>query len=128
MQITLHTLTAILVSHFIADFILQWNTMAIKKSINIWWLLTHGVVYGIGLFTCMMIFKSLGVLEEIPSTTVLEWAIFNTYFHLVIDYFTSKLTTKYWSLENKRPFFNIIGLDQLMHNIVLFTTYQIIKV
>jgi len=94
--------------HFIADFILQNDKMAINKSSNNKWLFIHSFVY------------------SIPFLIVgfsLNYVLFNGIFHFIVDWFTSRGTTKLWK-ENKRHwFFVLIGFDQMLHLTILIVSY-----
>jgi hypothetical protein len=89
--------------HFIADFILQSDTMALNKSKSVKWLLIHAAVYAIpfliwGPLFCMMAFIT----------------------HAVIDFFTSKGTSWLWQRNQRHWFFTLIGFDQALHLTMLF--------
>jgi len=84
--------------HFIGDFLLQTHQMACNKSKSTKWLLYHVSVYSF----CFLI---MGV----------RFAIFMFATHYVIDYFTSRITSKLWAKEDYHNFFVVIGMDQLLH-------------
>jgi len=95
--------------HFIADFILQSNKMAINKSTSVKWLLTHVIIYTIPFFWFGLFF-----------------AILNGIAHFITDYFTSKATSYLWKKNQRHWFFVIIGFDQAIHLSTLLITYQLI--
>lgn len=108
-MIELKLLVLIIILHFIADFVLQSSWMAQNKSKNNLALFSHVLVY------C------------VPFMIIGFWyAILNSILHGFIDYFTSRLTSKLWEEKKIHYFFVIIGLDQTLHFICLFTTYVII--
>lgn len=98
----------IIILHFISDFLLQIDWMSKNKSSNNVALIVHCIVYS-------LLFFFIGIV----------YAIINGVLHFVIDYFSSRLTSKYWQTQNYRVFFIIIGLDQTLHFICLFGTYFI---
>lgn len=105
-MIDLKTIIIILIIHFISDFVLQNSWMAQNKSKNNIALLSHVIVY-------MFPFLIIGV----------WYAVLNAVLHCIIDYNTSRLTSKLWSKGEVHWFFVVIGLDQTLHFICLFSTY-----
>ena len=65
--------------HFISDFLLQTDFIAINKSKNINVLMLHCLIYSIP-------FLIFGV----------EYAFINGILHFIVDFITSKLTTYLW--------------------------------
>jgi peptidoglycan biosynthesis protein MviN/MurJ (putative lipid II flippase) len=109
-MIDLKTIIIILIIHFIADFVLQSSWMAQNKSKSNIALLTHVFVY------------------MIPFLIIGFWyAVLNSVLHFIIDYNTSRLTSKLWSKGEVHYFFVVIGLDQTLHFICLFSTYIILN-
>lgn len=105
----LKVIILIIILHFISDFLLQINWMSKNKSSSVLALFVHCFVYSI-------LFLFVGVI----------YAIINGILHFIIDYFSSKLTSKYWYEEKYRLFFIVIGIDQTLHFICLFSTYVLI--
>ena len=105
-MIDLKTIIIILIIHFIADFVLQSSWMAQNKSKSNIALLTHVLVY------------------MVPFLLIGFWyALLNAFLHFIIDYNTSRLTSKLWAEGKVHWFFVVIGLDQTLHFICLFSTY-----
>ena len=95
--------------HFIADFLLQTDSMAMKKSQSIKWLVFHSLVYAIpfvvhGVIYCMV----------------------NCVAHCVIDAVTSRVTKYLYQKEERHWFFVVIGFDQALHITTLLLTYNYI--
>jgi hypothetical protein len=110
---------AILTVHFVADFVFQSSQMAINKSKSIKWLSIHVGVYGL-----VSLLSTVAVSRLILSWgDVLAWWALNVLLHFIVDFFTSKVTSKLWEQKNMRLFFTMIGFDQLLHNICLIGTY-----
>lgn len=93
--------------HFLGDFILQSDRMALNKSKSTYWLSLHALTYGIPLF-------------------LLGWrfAIVNLAAHWVVDFFTSKANAYLWATSRRHWFFVMVGFDQAIHMTVLFWTFN----
>lgn len=108
---------ALLTIHFVADFLLQTDWMALNKSKSNKALLTHTGVYAL----CFVPFG-------------LQLALITLVLHTLTDYVTSRMTSRLWFFDGdasygidangwvkQRPngkrhwFFVMIGLDQLLH-------------
>ena len=100
---------ALILTHFVADFIFQTDKMAINKSKSNKWLFFHVFVY---------------------SLPLLFWgwkfAAFNAVAHFLVDYVTSRLTTHLWNKNECHWFFVVIGADQALHLTCLFLSYELI--
>ncbi len=93
--------------HFVADFVMQSNAMAQKKSKSNIWLGYHILAYMI-LFALI-----IGPL----------YAIVNGIAHFITDYVTSRWTSRLWHEERVHDFFVVIGFDQAIHLTTLILTY-----
>ena len=93
--------------HFIGDFILQNDKMALNKSKNLFWLIIHGIVYSLP-------FVFLGF----------AYMVITGILHILVDYISSKLTSYLWAKQERHWFFVIIGLDQSIHLTLLYLTKQ----
>ena len=117
-MISLEIIIIILLTHYIADFCWQTHWQASNKSRSNKALLAHVSTYTIGLFLAgCWIFppSSLGL--------VLTWTLFNAVAHFCVDYLTSRASSKRWAEQKWHDFFAVIGLDQLIHYVFLFTSY-----
>lgn len=97
---------AILVVHYVADYIAQTDEMAKNKSTSLKWLGAH-----VGSYVAVMML-------------LVPWVGFKYIFvqgilHFVVDFNTSKLNRYLWISEKRHAFFNALGLDQLIHTICL---------
>jgi membrane-bound metal-dependent hydrolase YbcI (DUF457 family) len=114
---------SIFVVHFLADFVFQSSKMATGKSKSLKWLSIHVGVYGlVSLVTAVIISAKFG-----NYVYGFSWWIVNVTLHFVVDYFTSKVTSRLWEQKNMRLFFVMIGFDQLLHNVCLIGTYYLLK-
>lgn len=102
-------LCLLIIFHFVGDFLLQSDEMAIKKSSNNKWLLIHGCMYG-------WLFIYFGIL----------FAVVNTVAHLITDYFSSRATSMLYKAGQRHWFFVVIGLDQMIHLLTLVISYHYI--
>ena len=89
--------------HFIADFVLQSDKVAINKSKDIKCLIWHCAIY----YIAMLVFGP-------------EFALINGVAHFVVDFITSKITSYLWITNRRHWFFTMVGLDQAIHMTCLF--------
>ena len=94
--------------HFISDFLLQSDWMAVNKSNNSFALGIHGFIYGIPFL----------IIDPIYS-------ILNMLLHFLIDGISSQLTTHFYKNEQRHWFFVTIGADQAIHFTILILTYKL---
>lgn len=104
----------ILFAHFVADFIGQSDYMAKGKSSSNLILAYHIVVYT-GLLALMTGFSNPG------------WALLNGAIHFVVDYFTSRASSKLYKSGKIHWFFVVIGFDQFIHTATLLLTWSYLK-
>jgi hypothetical protein len=102
--------------HFIADFILQTDKMALNKSKSFKWLSIHALVYGIPFLLYISI--AFGWLPGIV------YALINSVMHWIVDAITSRITSYLWQKEKRHWFFVVIGLDQAIHMTCLVLTFE----
>ena len=92
--------------HFVADFIMQSDRVALNKSRSNLILLQHVAIYGAFLLPFGLVF-----------------ALINAGLHFVTDYCTSRATSALWKRNQRHWFFVVIGLDQAIHMTCLFASY-----
>lgn len=112
------TILLILFVHFVADFILQTDEMAINKSKSNQWLTIHVAAYMAGFILMTVWF--------IESQYWLHWILLNGALHWITDYFTSRLNSYLWKKEMRHWFFVGIGADQFIHYACLLISYQLL--
>lgn len=123
----MNTLLDLAVIHFIGDFLLQNNWMALNKSKKIEALTIHCLIYS----AC---FLFLGW----------KFALVTFWLHFLTDFFTSRTSAKFWFIQfgneyapyhydsvvvdmSKRHwFFVMLGADQLIHLACLNYTWQFV--
>lgn len=122
-------LMIIIWGHWIGDFVMQLDRMALNKSKIKKALMEHIYWYSATLFVgSMVIFKGDIVMVGLFSAI-------NGILHYYTDYFTSRWTSKLRQQgkmgSDKFPnfgFFAVIGLDQAIHMTCLILTYYIMVV
>ena len=108
----------ILLYHWIADFVCQTDEMAKNKSKSNKALGKHILAYTTVLF--------LGTLTILPFSRAALFSFFNGIIHFGVDYITSRITSKLYQKGRTHAFFVIIGLDQLVHTVILLESYKVI--
>lgn len=106
-MIEIQIVLTLILLHFIADFLLQTDKMAVNKSKSIKWLSIHAGVYSIP----FIIISPL-------------YALINGMIHWCVDFVTSRITSKLWEAKQVHWFFVVIGLDQTIHFFTLILTYN----
>lgn len=101
-----YNLILIMVMHWMSDFLLQTDKMAINKSTSVKWLSIHAGVYTLPWFLFGW-----------------QFALINGIAHWLIDFFTSKWSSYYMKKGQIGNQFNVIGLDQAIHMTILIGTY-----
>lgn len=128
-MLTLTEIFIILITHWVADFILQTDKQAKGKSKNWSDLLSHTGNYSLVWFLIVLLF---GIFNKNQTT---EYYVYSTILfvlitficHTITDYFTSRLNSKLWAKGEVHNFFISVGFDQVLHYVQLFLTYQLLK-
>jgi hypothetical protein len=107
---TVLALLVLLTTHFIADFPLQNDWMALNKSKRMGALLCHTLIYSMCFFYCGISFMLVTFL-----------------LHTLTDFITSRINSKLWLAEKRHWFFVCIGFDQLLHAYQLLLTWEYLK-
>lgn len=109
----------ILVTHYVADFILQSHEQAINKSKSFVALLGHVLTYALAFLpVALCIFPDISV--------ALVWWGFNMMMHFFTDMATSKINASVYDEKCLRNLFIGVGADQLIHYITLFGSYSLL--
>lgn len=123
MEITI--IFAILIIHWIADFILQTDSQAKGKSKEWKPLLTHTFNYSMVWYTAGLVLffinPSIDMWVNIIYFTTITFIT-----HTITDYFTSRLNSRLWAQGKTHEFFVAVGFDQILHYVQLILTYILI--
>jgi hypothetical protein len=101
------TAMLIFLIHFVADFCLQTEWMALGKSKYWSPLLAHIATYTA---VCLLISPLF-----LPFWVAILWSVTNGLCHLVVDYFSSRAMRRAREAGNNSRFFLLLGFDQLCH-------------
>lgn len=113
-----YILLIIMTAHWVADFILQPTKVAIEKGKSLLALYSHTHVYTLAmLFLCLPL-----LLFGVDQHDYIIFIATNGLLHGIVDYFTSRLRNRVYNEEDNHKFFVLVGLDQLIHLSILFTT------
>lgn len=122
----LFLLALVFIFHWVFDYCLQPRKIADTKWSNVGSLFIHIAIYATGLFLYLLVcLIPLGPWKpEIPSTNLAIAVFFfgNLIAHFITDFFTSKITHRLYSELRIHAFFVVLGLDQLLHTLVLLYT------
>lgn len=110
---SLSVIIFIVIAHFVGDFLLQSDMIALNKRKDSIILIEHSLLYTL---------PFLGIFYFLSIHPV--WLIINTLLHFIVDFYSSRLTSKLF--EQKRHwFFVTIGASQAIHLIMLFSTLML---
>lgn len=123
-------LIALLVTHFIADFICQSREMGKKKSYEVKWLAAHLLIQFV--FFCIFGWKFALINAVIHG--VIDWNIWRLYKLSVGIWMKNNpeheatkayATTGVWKFWEDHLFFTTIGFDQMLHMITLVVLWDL---
>lgn len=113
--LALATITILLFTHWLADFVFQTDWMAKSKSTSIPILVVHTLVY-------TLVFAAILLLLLGPSIPLIQFLLVNWIAHTLVDYITSRISKVLYTANDIHNFFVVIGFDQLLHAITLIGT------
>ena len=108
--------------HYIADFCLQTENQAKNKSSNILKLLEHTYLYSLFmLLTSLLFFTQLEAMIFGLSCFIL---------HTITDFVSSRLSEIQYQKQKMNGiigFWSIIGMDQFLHFVQIYLTYEFLR-
>ena len=130
-MIDLKIVLAIILIHWLADFVFQTDKMAKGKSKNWSDLLNHTGTYSViwlilGLTWVLSINMATSNNYLFDYKNVILFSFITFIAHTITDYFTSRLNSKLWAKGDVHNFFVSIGGDQVLHYTQLLLTYYIL--
>lgn len=114
-----------LLVHWVADFVLQTNHMALRKSTSNYYLGMHVTVYSVTTIVAWWLFFSIIGLHA----TFLQYLLAGTaifVMHFITDYITSRITGRYYKAQKNHEFFVTIGFDQWLDYTQIFIVFNYI--
>jgi hypothetical protein len=114
-------LLVMLTLHFIGDFLLQSDWMALNKSKNWDALSQHVLVYA------LTIGVGFGWYTSLDFTTAVDMTCLVFTMHILTDAITSRITARLYAAKQNHWFFVVIGFDQLLHAFQLAAAIQFVN-
>lgn len=109
----------VLLAHWVADFILQTDWQAKNKSINNKALLSHVATY-----SGLMFIVALALFLDVQKAFIFWLVTFGA--HGLTDYCTSRIVKKYYEKGDTHNMFVVIGFDQILHYLQLYSTFLLL--
>lgn len=100
---------AVIIAHWVGDYVLQSESMAVGKATSLRWLTIHVLVWT----------ASIGIITLYFGTTW-DWILAMGVAHWLQDFVTSKINSYYQRTKQLKLFWLSIGTDQMLHYCVLF--------
>lgn len=94
----------VLAAHFFADFACQPRYLGVNKSGNFFLLLAHVAIYA-----------AVMAILLVPAGISLTFVALNAILHVITDFVSSRLTTKFYKEDRFYAFWNTIAVDQFAH-------------
>ena len=111
---------SLIFAHWLGDWALQSDRMALGKSKSWLILLEHVSVVSLILLLWFLWFFAFD--PTVHLVDWFKWVGLNFAAHLITDALTSRLNARLWQAEQRHYFFVSIGFDQFLH----YTAYAII--
>ena len=114
-----------LLVHWLSDFVLQTEHMALRKSTSNYYLGMHVTVYTLTtILAWLLYFLVVGI--HVTPLKYLEAGVAIFAMHFLTDYITSRITGKYYKAQKNHEFFVTIGFDAFLHYCQLFLVFNFI--
>lgn len=105
--------------HWFADFVCQTHKMAINKSVSNYWLTMHVASYSI-----IMTGASMLAFGPIKGAF---FGLVTFISHWITDYYTSRMSSKYFKVSDYHNGWVVVGADQWIHLACLMASYLMFK-
>jgi hypothetical protein len=115
-MIEVKTVLFLVIVHFLADFALQTNNQATKKSTSNLYLSYHVGMYALTWFFAMWAYHGSWLMA-------MNFALITFSAHWVTDYTTSRISKKFFDAQDYHNGFVVVGFDQVLHYVQLLVTY-----
>ena len=111
---SLELIITIIIGHWVGDYVLQTEKMAVGKATSIKWLSIHSVVWTLSMMIIVVPFSS--------SVTIWVWVLIMGILHWAQDFVTSKINAFFQKKKWTKMFWLSIGTDQMLHYLIMFGT------
>ena len=125
-MIPMSILLLYLLLHWYADFVAQTRKQQINKSSSNLQLLAHTSSYGLIITLYTYILYWVNSFGAQYWYTPLLFGIIQFITHTVVDWITSRINKKLWEDGYVHEFFVMIGFDQLIHYVILFSSLTLL--
>lgn len=125
---TLTVVMVLLFIHWVSDFLTQTDWQANNKSKSWKALLTHTGIYTITMGIGINICEASDLFNPKYWYSILIFIGVMFISHTIIDYKSSRVTSKLYEEGDIRSFFDIIGLDQYAHYFTIFVSYSLLYI
>ena len=112
--------------HWYADFVCQTDKQAKSKSSNNLQLLAHTGIYGLIVTLFSYILYWTNCFGAQYWYTPLIFGVIQFVTHTVVDWITSRINKKLWEYKLVHEFFVMVGFDQLIHYVILFSSLALL--
>jgi hypothetical protein len=115
-MISFQIILLILLVHWLADFCLQTDGQALRKSTEVGPLAEHVTTYS--MVWLLVAFTIFGDWEKSTIFAMITWIA-----HYCTDWVTSRIGKMYWDKKDLHNGFVVMGFDQILHYLQLFLCY-----
>lgn len=123
---TMISIIVIIWLNYITDYLFQSQSMSENKHHSLFWLLAHVADFTIAFGVAVLVFNGMTHYFNWGNLVIL--ILINGVSHLIIDFFTSKITAYYYKKRKIGTFLRVIGADQTLHvTILVILTFFLIK-
>jgi hypothetical protein len=118
-MIEIKSVLFLIIVHFLADFAMQTQAQATKKSTSNLYLTYHVGTYALVWFFAMWAYNGSWIMA-------LNFSVITFMAHWATDYTTSRISKKFFDAQDYHNGFVVIGFDQMTHAYQLIITYVLL--